>query len=283
MVHEMHGDPHSGKPTYWHARGELFAGLFILGCANGLAGKIIRSIDRLGWVEATLGTFDISAIVLISCFVGISLILRDKVDEIKPADISAGVIVLLLAILPIAGVNWLAVTALSLYILIFTRAHESTRRGATILLAVTVPMLWSRLLFDFFANFILDIDASLVGWILGTHRSNNMIEFSDHSGTLVIYPACSSLANMSLALLCWVTVSQSVGHRARPQDILWCLLACASVLAVNVTRLSLMGLSVTYYDAIHGSWGDLVANINILGLTVGISVLGVRREAFSRA
>jgi hypothetical protein len=264
-------------------RSELFAGLFILGCANGLAARMGQSVDQHGWLGAFFGTFNISVIVLVACFAGVSLIFRDRMDEIRSADIGVGAVFLMLVILPIVSLSWLAVTALSLYILLFTDAHESGRRGAIILLATTVPMLWSRLLFDLFTKFILEIDAALVGWMLGTHRSGNMVEFADHSGNLVIWPACSSLANMSLAFLCWVTLSQSVRHRWRPQDIVWCLLACASVVAVNVTRISLMDLSLSHYSAIHSQLGDMTTSFIILGLTIAISVLGVRREVFSRA
>src|SRR5207248_6503474 len=58
-------------------RGELLAGLYILGCANGLAAKMILSVHRLGWVDAAVGTFDVSVIVVIACFAGISLVLAD--------------------------------------------------------------------------------------------------------------------------------------------------------------------------------------------------------------
>ena len=179
--------------------------------------------------------------------------------------------------------SWLAVTMLSLYVLLFTQATESQHRGAVILLAATVPMLWSRLIFDLFANFILGVDASLVGWMLGTHRSGNMVEFADHSGTLVVFPPCSSLANVSLALLCWVTISASVRHEWRAQDILWCLLACSSVVAVNVIRISLMGLSSAHYHMLHTPLAEIVLNIIILVLIVAISILGVRRDVLSRA
>jgi exosortase/archaeosortase family protein len=266
------------------SRSEFFAGLFILGCANGLAARVGQSVDEHGWVGAIFGTFNISVIVLFACFAGVSLIFHDRMNgEIRSADVAAGAVFLMLVILPIVSLSWLAVTALSLYILLFTDANQSGRRGAIILLATTVPMLWSRLLFDLFTQFILEIDASLVSWMLGTHRMGNMVEFADHSANLVIWPACSSLANMSLAFLCWMTLSQYARHRWRPQDLLWCLLACASVVAVNVTRMTLMGLSLSHYGAIHGQLGDLITSFIIFGLTVGISVLGVRREIFSRA
>jgi len=143
-------------------------------------------------------------------------------------------------------------------------------------------MLWSRLLFQFFANLILQIDASLVGWILGTRRTGDIVEFADGSGVLVILPGCSSLANVSLAFLCWVTVSQLVCHRKSAYDLFWCLMACISVMAVNVTRISILGLSQWHYATFHSPWGDAVGNALILGLIVGFTVLGVRHELFRR-
>jgi hypothetical protein len=264
-------------------RGEMFAGLYILGCANGLAAKMILSVHRLGWADAAVGTFDISAIVVVACVTGISLVLADKTGGVRLADLAVAMAVLLTIALPIGAMSWLAVTMLSLYVLLFTHATESQHRGAVILLAATVPMLWSRLVFDLFASLILAVDASLVGWMLGTHRSGNMVEFADHSGTLVVFPSCSSLANVSLAILCWVTISASVRHEWRVQDIFWCLLACSSVVAVNVIRISLMGLSSAHYHMLHAPLAEIALNIIILVLIVAISVLGVRRDVLSRA
>jgi hypothetical protein len=256
-------------------RGEFFAGLFALGCVSGLASRIIQSINRLGWAEALFKTFEISVIVWISCAAGVSLILRDRTIGLRSPELAIGAGFILLVILPIGPLSWLAVTALSLYV-IFSANAVSSRRGAFILLATTVPMLWSRLLFQFFSNLILQIDASLVGWILGTHRTGDIVEFADGSGVLVILPSCSSLANVSLAFLCWITVSQLVCHKRSAYDLLWCLMACISVIAVNVTRVSVQGLSQWHYATFHSPWGDAVGNTIILGLIVGFSVLGRR-------
>jgi exosortase/archaeosortase family protein len=128
----------------------------------------------------------------------------------------------------------------------------------------------------------LSVDASLVARVLGTHRAGNMVEFADHSGTLAIFPACSSLANVSLALLCWVTVSQYLQHKWRSLDIFWCALACSSVVAVNVIRISLMGISPHYYQFMHGPFAESFVGTMMLILIVGISLLGVRRDAIFR-
>jgi len=262
-------------------RGEFFAGLFAIGCASGLASRAIQSIDRVGWADALFGTFEISAIVWLSCAAGVTLVLRDRTIGIRSSELGIGAAYVLLVILPIGPLSWLAVTALGLYV-IFSESVASSRRGAFILLATTVPMLWSRLLFQFLASPILQIDASFVGWILGTHRTGDIVEFADGSGVLVILPSCSSLANVSLALLCWVTVSQLVCHKRSAYDLLWCLMACISVMAVNVTRISVAGMSQWHYTTFHCPWGEAVGNAIMLGLIVGFSVVGVRREFFQR-
>ncbi len=260
------------------SRGEYFAGLFIVGCTSGLASRIISSVGEIGWAEAFLKTFDISVIVLFSCVAGLALIARDPTKGVYPFEIALGAGFIFLVILPIGPLSWIAVTGLSLYVLLSTDVAAS-RRGATILLAVTVPMLWSRMLFHFFANYILAADASLVSWLLGTHRTGNLVEFADKSGQLVIFHACSSLANVSLAFLCWVTFSQLVSHKSR-YDFLWCLLACAAVVAANVTRLTILGMSKWHYATFHTDWGDAAVNMIIVSLIVSICALGVRRELF---
>ena len=262
------------------ARDEFFAGLYILGCANGFGVSIIRALQAGDW---TGGTEHLSVIALFACLAGISLFLRDKDDEITTADfVVAGAFLVGIAV-PVAEMNWAAVTALSFYILLFANNGGSRRRGALIMLALTVPMLWSRLLFAFFAKIFLEIDATFVSWLLGTARTGNIIAFADGSGNMVILPACSSLANMSLAFLCWVAVSQWVDHRSSRQDFLWCALACASVVAVNVARIAIMGLSHWHYETFHYGWGATTANAIILFFTIGFTVLGCSLEIFSRS
>jgi exosortase/archaeosortase family protein len=263
-------------------RDELFAGLCILGCANGLGALVIKSVNDLGWESALVHTFGISVIIWIACFIGVTQILHDRVDVIRSTDLVVGSAFLILVFLPVGGASWLALTALCLYMLLLTNGPSSRRRGASLLLATTLPMLWSRQLLHFFAKPILEIDASMIGWLLGTDRTGNMVRFADNSGNLVIFPACSSLAGMSVAMLCWVTLSQAVRHRPSAHDLVWCGLACASVIVVNIGRISIMGLSERHYQAVHGPLGDTIANAVTLVLIVGFSLLGVRRALFSR-
>ena len=272
--------PRRGFITNVHgalSRDEYFAGLYIFGCANGLGGKIIQSITAGDWT----GIQNISIVVWFACFAGISLLLRDKKDEVTASDLAIGMVFLAFAVVPASEVNWIGVTGLSLYILLGAQEGTVRRRGALIMLALTAPMLWTRLLFAFIAKPFLIFDASFVSWLLSTGRSGNVIQFADGSGNLVVLPACSSLANVSLAFLCWITVSQWLEHRWSRQDILWCLLACGSVVAANVARIAIMSLSHWHFQTFHYGWGAMVVNAITLLLIVGFTVLGVRRELFS--
>lgn len=261
------------------SRDELFAGLYILGCANGLLVRFILNWEADGWAGIVLGS---NVIVLFACFVGISSMLRDKRDKIQSGDLAVAAVFFLLVIHPIFALSWVAVTGLSLYVLLFTNAGLECRRGAVVLLALTVPMLWSQFLFKFFARPILQIDASLAAWLLGTDWAGNTVRFADNSGYMIVAPYCSSLANTATAFLCWVAVSQWARHRWSSIDLLWSFLACASVIAVNVARIALTGVSQGNFKLFHNPLGDMVTNFIIIGLTVGFSVLGARRELFSR-
>ena len=278
-------NPSSGSLNHLYgliSRGEFFSALFILACLNGLGWEIAKHVRSEGWVDAVLGTFGVSAIVWIACFGGIRLILHERqMDTIHLGDLVVGLFLLVLIILPIGRLSWLAVTILSIYLLA-TDASSLRRRGALILLACTAPMFWSRLLFRYFANFILDIDASLIGKLLGTSPMGNVVPFADQSGNLVIFPGCSSLANVSLALLAWVTISQWSPHRASFKDLFWCFLAVTVVITINVTRIAIMGLSQMHYQALHGQWGEAITNLLILVLTCGICFFGAKRDLFAR-
>ncbi len=262
------------------SRNEFFAGLYIVGCVSGFAGRMIQEAAPSGIWSGTI--LHISTIPLLAAVAGITLLLRGKDDEeIQAADLAVAAVFLFFAVFSIGALNWVAVTGLSLYVLIFTKAESARRNGAVVLLALTAAMLGSRVLFAVLAHPILQIDASLVAWLIGTARNGTLVGFADGSGQLVILPACSSLANLSLGFLCWVSVTQLMKERLSAEDYLWCALSLLSVIAINVTRISVMGWSHHYYHLVHGYWGDLYSNMLMIGLLIAFAMISVRRELFS--
>jgi exosortase/archaeosortase family protein len=139
---------------------------------------------------------------------------------------------------------------------------------------------------EVFAPPILKADAILVSTLIGTDRVGNIFSGaigSDGSPThFTIYPPCSSLHGMSIAILASVTITNAIGAAWSARHLTFGLLAILSVVVVNVTRLSLIGLFPSYYSVIHGSPGHDIAAWLSLALVVAIPLLGVIREPFVR-
>jgi hypothetical protein len=263
-------------------RDEFFAGLYILGCANGLLGRTIFTFNLQGWTGATLG-FETNVIVWAAAFAGVYLLTTsNKRDQITTLDLVVAAIFLPFVIVPSYPFSWVGVTGLSLYILFFANDGAERRRGALILFALTFPMLWSRLFFQFFARPLLSLDATMVTWLLGTEQIGNTVRFADNSGYMVISPACTSFANISFVFLCWITVTQWANHRWRSIDLLWTSLAGVSLVAINISRIALTGVSRWHFEMFHNQYEEMILGTIFLCVIVGLSVLGARRELFSR-
>jgi hypothetical protein len=84
---------------------------------------------------------------------------------------------------------------------------------------------------------------------------------------------------MSIAILAWITISNTLGGAWSARYLACGLLAAISVLTVNVSRLSLIGLFPAYYPTIHGSPGNEIAAWLSLILVVAIPLLGIGRAA----
>jgi exosortase/archaeosortase family protein len=260
------------------ARNELFAGLVLLGFANGISERIIHALARDGFLTSLLQSFDISLLVWSACVISIAFLLRSPRQRVSLFDTAAALCAVAAFLFPIAPLSWLALSALAIYLLCGSDRGSELHRGAWIALAMTVPMFWGRLLFAALSDPILQADAVLIAAVVGTERVGNAIQLADGSGYLWIAPACSSLTNMSLAVLCWVMVSRVGNHASSLRDVCWVLAACSAVVAINVVRISLLGLYPEHFELIHGPVGLTVASWLILGATLGLCLLGVRHE-----
>src|SRR5215469_9195498 len=148
-------------------RDEFFAGLYILGCANGLLGRTIFTLKLQGWTGAAMG-HETNVIVWAAVFAGVYLLATGKSrDQIRTSDLVVSAVFLPFVIVPSYPLSWVGVAGLSLYILFFANDGSQRRRGALILLVLTVPMLWSRLVFQLLARPLLTLDATMVTWLLG--------------------------------------------------------------------------------------------------------------------
>jgi|tagenome__1003787_1003787.scaffolds.fasta_scaffold20850676_2 hypothetical protein len=271
------------------SRTELFAGLCILGFANGIVGRVQGAVMSDGAVTALVNTFSISAVVWVAFFVCPALLLRAPREPLVRADLIVAACALGAFILPLGPLTWVVLTGLALYILRDSFALRGRKplspahRAAWILLATTGPMFWGRLLLHSASGPVLGADALLISWLAGTERVGNTVRFADGAGYIWIAPACSSLTNVSLAILCWVLFAQSRGLRWSFGNAGWCLLACLSVVAINITRISLMVLHREHFDLIHGPTGDTVAGWLSIAVMLGVCAFGTRHGRLTDA
>jgi hypothetical protein len=257
-------------------RGTLFAGLVIVGFANGISHRVIAAV-REDAGRALLHTFDIGAIAWIALFTCIFMLARRSGRVATRADLVVAGLAFMTFLAPAAPLSWLGLTGIGAYIAITSPARSPSRRAAYILFALTVPMFWSRVLFTLMSDSILGIDAMLVSWVLGTPRVGNSIAFADGWGYFWIAAPCSSLANVSLAVLCWVLVTQTL-DRGHVSGLRYCILACSAVVVLNVGRLALTGISRGAYEVVHGPAGSFLVAWLIFGVTLAICLYGATRE-----
>lgn len=264
-------------------RREFFAGLFILAFANGIVERGAKAITEDGVWAALLNTFDISIIVWAACWMALSLLAQSAPERVTRTDLLVGALIVVLTLAPFAPLSWIALTLLAFRVMLCAPRGSSYRRAGAVLLALTVPMFWSRLLFATLSGPILRADAVLASFLVGTERVGNTIRFADNWGYLFIGPPCSSLANLSLAVLCWVLFSQATGGRLSLNKVGSGVLAGLAVIAINVIRIGLIGRNHQYFELLHGPVGATVANWATLAAIVGVNLYAFRNELFIRA
>lgn len=263
------------------SRSLLFCGLIAIGFANGISENISVSVSAAGLLPAIFNTFDISIFVWLGIGAGLLLVARSPAMRPSRADwvlVSAAALAMLL---PVPELSWLACSGLALYLLVRSAPGSTLRRGAAILLAVTIPMFWARMVMSLFSDAILATDATLTAWAVGSQRSGNMVPFADGSGAMWIAPSCSSFTNLSLAILAFVGLVNVTSGKWSAAILGLGALTCALVVVINVTRISLIGYYPDQFDLIHGPVGASIANWLTTLLIMAIGWFAVRRDAIT--
>jgi exosortase/archaeosortase family protein len=268
-----------GLETWLRTRGALYCGLTVIGFANGITEKVVSEIDRAGPFAALFGTFGISVFVWTAAIVVILLLSGGASEPAERRDFLLAGACLAAFALPVPALSWLALSGVGLYLAWSRRSPEPFRRAGAVLVAITATMLWTRVAFAVLSAPLLAADAWLVSWIIGTRSSGNTVPFADGSGMIFLEPACSSLTNVSLAVLCTVLFVNLKGQSWSARNCATMAAAAIATMIINVTRIALIGLYPAYYDAIHGSPGATIAGWLSVTAMVAISAVGVRNDA----
>ncbi|MGC4026671.1 MAG: hypothetical protein QM744_16935 [Mesorhizobium sp.] len=240
-------------------RAQFYAALFAVGFANGISERVLKAIASSGFVGAFFDTFGVSALVWVAAGGVFWLLRQAEQSPIRAPDYAVAFIACAAFLFPMAAASWLGVALLAIYLIWTSNRGEFLRRAGVLMFGITIPMLWARLLFASMSNTILSIDARMVGFVVGTGSSGNTIPFWDGTGVLFLEPACSSLTNVSLSMLCGLFFMSVVNSSWSLTVLRAVMLACAATVAINVVRMSAIAFFPTHYDLIHGTVGATAA------------------------
>jgi len=189
-------------------------------------------------------------------------------------------------LLPGEKAVWIAASLAAVYIYVQSQKGSNGRAGASVLAALCVQSLWGPTLFGLFSVYLLRADAALVGVALDMTRSgfvwhDNVIMTQGHS--VEIYSGCSSFHNISLAALCWISLTKLKRPRFIKSDFIFGAAACLAMIALNATRLYMMSVSFEKFFYWHNGFGAeifaVISSLIIATICVwGASVDDTRHE-----
>lgn len=281
MRYVSHGEQSSGRLSWLSLkRPELVTLILVVTLANAMVPEVIRGVMSDGVFYAILNTFEISAIVWLAIFMAVSYASTGLETRVTPSDRLVVSSLFVACLLPIGPGLWVCISGFAIYLILRSGTDVMSRRAGWVIFAITVPMFWSKRLFNLLSEYFLAADAALVSLITGTQRVSNLVSIPNGSGFLQIAAPCSSMANVSLAILCWILFTQSSGIRWQRRNVLFCALACSTVVAINVTRISLIGFFPHQYELLHGPVGTTVSSWLTIIAVLLVCYFGVGRGRF---
>jgi len=223
----------------------ILFGIFFLGVVTHLDERS----DLAG--RAALGAFEFMGVAA-----SLYLLSRGRSGNATTFDWSICASALLLACLGFAGT---AITVFALYLFLRDRDDANTRAAGTVVTAVAVQAVWAPLIFSKLSFIFLQIDAGVTGWLV-----SQFVPGAFWEGTIVYTPsghnvnvtaACASFHNLSLASLCWVTLTML--HRPYwVKSDLYVGLAIGFIqFGLNIWRLVFVCLSLPMYEFWHDGFG----------------------------
>jgi hypothetical protein len=254
-------------------RALCFAAAAVLAVVNARAPVILGDVAASGLVNSLMRLFGVSAVVWFACYAMAALALRDR----RPSRLSAGDgAVLAMLILACLAPVVLAATAMllgaGLWLWRTSAAGTADRAVALILLGLAAHFVAAPLILSLFGPIILAIDSFFAALFTGTAVDGNLINYRGVDGGYVVFGGCSSVGNMSLGLLMWITLAQLFALRPDRRLAIYFLASMGALFAINTVRLvSFAWFPAAMDDLHHGvgaalfAWASLIAMAAIAG------------------
>jgi hypothetical protein len=204
----------------------------------------------------------------------------DRATAARSRDFLVIAALCLIVFLPTGRMVWVAATGIALYLWLCSAGDLKLRAAGIVLAALAVQELWGHLFFQLVSFPLLRAEAAVVGTMLeaarpGTVWQDNAIMGPSGYGIVIIGP-CSSFHNLSLAMLCWLTVSRLWNQSWRVRDFVIGGTIGVTMILFNVARLCLMGWNINLYHFWHDGIGAEIFAIGASLTILLISLYGAR-------
>jgi exosortase/archaeosortase family protein len=186
----------------------------------------------------------------------------------------------LLVFLPTNRAIWVAASGIAIYLFFTDTGDLKLRRAGIVLAALSVQELWGRLFFNLVADHLLRAEAAVIGTMLevaqpGTVWQDNTV-MGPNGHSVVIIGGCSSFHNLSLALLCWVTLSKLRRQTWQVRDFLIGSAIGTTMILLNLVRICLMAWNTDLYHYWHEGIGSEIFAIGASLTILLMSLYGSR-------
>jgi Transmembrane exosortase (Exosortase_EpsH) len=257
--------------------------LFFNQLADAAKGSITFSIETVIYTLLAISIFQYMAWYVIFRFLSTS----DRAQAARWQDLASITALLILLFVPAGRMIWVSATGLAGYLCFFNNGDRRLRSAGIVLAALSVQALWGHLFFNLIALHLLRIETAAVGFLLemggaGTSWKGNIITGPTGFG-LAIFAPCSSFHNLSLALLCWVTVTRMRGQYWSRRTFVIGAIIGTTMIAFNFARLYLMALDADSYDLWHEGAGAEIFAVGASLSVLLISLIGIRKTEPSAA
>ena len=258
------------------SRASLFACAGVLAALNAQASQILATLNGPTAATALLTLGGISAVMWFAMYAGLKIGFEADGGPISQRDMAVLAAVVLLALLPVSLAAHAGLLLCAAYLLATSRPGGSAGRVGFVLLALTGPLIWGRILLRLFAAPLLNFDAHVVASIIGTPVDGNTVQFANSTKQFLVGAPCSSVHNISLAVVLWTTAA--VLFRVKPDArYIGCGIAMVALMfTLNIARLSAIGLFPGSFEFLHiGAGAEMFGWAGLIGagLIAGLGVV----------
>jgi exosortase/archaeosortase family protein len=158
---------------------------------------------------------------------------------------------------------WATTTAA--YFLTAHRGNGHLKAAGSVLLGLSVSLVWGPMFYQFMTPELLRGDATIVGGILSFLRPDVIWRdtsfYTPDGNSITLIGACSSFQNVSAALLAVTAIAMLTRTEWLPRDIAAAVLACIAMILMNAARICLFVWNPSSYQYWHDGAGSPLFSI----------------------